>query len=199
MYDYPNKSWLTRSTIDKQVNTITGPYNKVTNTFSRWKDWLEGSLLNQKTYELTGSTALNELATTYAKTGTFQGAAIGFDGSNQDLNRTARGPATEITTQNGNTYTKTTSGYNLYGAPTDSSATNNFNSLIKYSKRTYQHDTANGVLNLPAKTYITATALTDTANVTPTRETTYRSVSLNSRSILMPDYQKAFGHWQQYF
>ncbi|MCP4990222.1 MAG: RHS repeat protein, partial [Colwellia sp.] len=108
-----------------------------------------------------------------------------------------------IITENTNTYTTEYTKYNTYGAPGKLIESNSFTNETKYTYKKYHHDTPNWLLNLPTKTFISSSDLTDSdlTSETPVKEITYKNFTLGtdstSLSILMPEYVKLFNVWQK--
>ena len=84
-----------------------------------------------------------------------------------------------IIKENGNTYTKLFSSFNLYGVSEKRHEFNSFSSDVLHVKNSYLHDVDNWVLNLPAKTELSP----DGANYTEVNEVTYQSVSYTKPAL----------------
>jgi hypothetical protein len=152
LYNYNTKTWY--NNIDEQTNTVTTPNAKHTYVFARRKNWQEGALLRKDTRSLNG-TLLSSTKTEWQAIIDY-GEGEAWDPSNAGnlgLASYKRAEKSSVIAENNNNYTTVYDGYNLYGALLGSHSSNLF-SGTRYTKQTYQHDTNNWLLNLPAKSYV---------------------------------------------
>ena len=201
LWDYEKNSWLPIDTIDKQINTVIGPNNKVVSVFSRWKDWQEGALLKKSTYELSDDTLISEENYSYKSVVRYGDGAWGsMVGSNFELNATERVIETQTITQNGDVYSTENSDFNEYGTAQKSLSYrgNKTAAVKKYTKQGYLHHTESGnwLLNQPTTFAINDEATDST--YTTVSETTYYSKTHASYPFY-PYQQKSFGVWQKQY
>ena len=192
----PTSSHLLTGNIPSSVDTenhksttVTAPDgSKIVYFYNRdFSSYLDGSLIAQDRYDTDGTTLLSREEYSFSK-----GGALGFTGTMFENNQpsVSRINSSQTTiSMGGDIYSVSSSGYDKYGLPLQTTESNNFNSNKRYTKNYYYHDTTNWLIGLPSRTLISSNG----TSYKEVSKTTYHSSTGSYKSL--PNYQYSYGRW----
>jgi RHS repeat-associated protein len=179
---------------DLKTTTVTAPDNsKTQHVFYRGWDYLEGTEVATRYFDLNGTTLLKSTASTFnesAHLGTVEMHGLNLEtllkraltGSTKTTTYVAGSPADNFTTQ----YLS----YNVYGTAEQINEYNSTHAIVRSSTITYQQDLSNWLLNLETNRQVQQ----GTENVSVSA-TTYYSATDTAKSL--PKTHSQYGQLQQ--